>query len=357
MGFRAGAASATPRRCSGGGTTTPRRLGPTTLLAGEASALRWVECSEPFVPRALGDGAAQRLVPVTPVAPAERRREVLRGLTGLPQRDYALRLGRAVAAAHDAAHDVVTRLYPALGAPDALRYLLARAWTRFKDSVRLVVLHPRQAEFPLLCRLGTSDLDNFDQIFVEREYAPLDDLDDVALVVDCGAYVGYSASYLLSQFPRSKLIALEPNSENCRLLRRNLAAYAKRVDVIEAAVWSGSANLAAAADQYRDGREWTFHVREAETNDEATIPALGIADILRRSGMTSISLLKMDIEGAEIGVFSNGVEGWIDAVETLVIELHDDSPYGAATPVVAAVLQHHGFVASRSGEVTIFRRA
>ena len=242
--------------------------------------------------------------------------------------ESVLRLGRAVAAAHD----VVTRVSPALRAPDALRYLLARVWTRLDGSGRLVVLHPRRIQFPLLCRLGTSDLDNFDQIFVEREYAPLDDLADVALVVDCGAYVGYSASYLLSQFPRCQLIAVEANSANCRLLRRNLAAYGKRVDVIEAAVWSQSASLAAAADQYRDGREWNFHVREAETDDEATIPALGIADILRRSGMTSISLLKMDVEGAEIAVFSNGVEEWIDAVETLVIELHDDSPYGAATP-------------------------
>ena len=45
----------------------------------------------------------------------------------------------------------------------------------------------------LFVRRGSSDLDVFDQIFIQNEYGCLDDLTDVRFVIDCGANVGYSS--------------------------------------------------------------------------------------------------------------------------------------------------------------------
>jgi len=69
-------------------------------------------------------------------------------------------------------------------------------------------------------RRGTSDLSAFNQIFVQREYACLDDLVGVDLIVDCGAYVGYSSAYFLTQFPNSNIVAIEPDPENFSLLKK-----------------------------------------------------------------------------------------------------------------------------------------
>ena len=46
-------------------------------------------------------------------------------------------------------------------------------------------------------------------------------------------------------------------------------------------------------------------------------------DLLSISGHARISLLKMDIEGAEIDVFSNKPSLWLDKVDALLIQCHD----------------------------------
>ena len=59
-------------------------------------------------------------------------------------------------------------------------------------------------------------------IHVDLEYEPLDDLDDIRLVVDCGANVGYASAYFLSHFPQARVIAVEPDDQKFEALRRNL---------------------------------------------------------------------------------------------------------------------------------------
>jgi hypothetical protein len=62
-------------------------------------------------------------------------------------------------------------------------------------------LHVKNQEHALYARCGSSDLDVFEQVFVREEYRSLKDAGEVSLIVDCGAYVGYSASYFLNTFP------------------------------------------------------------------------------------------------------------------------------------------------------------
>ena len=238
----------------------------------------------------------------------------------------------------------------ALSPKDALRYAVLR---RVTDPAA-VPLHPRDAAFPLYARLGSSDLEVFGQIYVDREYSVLDELRDVDVVVDCGAYVGYSSAYFLSRFPKCTVIAVEPNPANQELLRRNLAPYGARVRVLEAAVWSHDGVLAPGEDTYRDGREWTFHVTDGLDGEGAAVRSVTMPQLLGMAG-GEISILKMDVEGAEAQIFADD-PGWLDAVNTLVIELHDESPYGPGTPVVERVMAERGFSSGRSGEVRVFRR-
>jgi hypothetical protein len=88
------------------------------------------------------------------------------------------------------------------------------------------ILTLKNAQFPLRCRPNTSDKDAFEQIFIEREYSCLDDLSNVDLVIDCGANVGYSAAYFLTRFPNCKVICVEPDFSNFKLLEKNLAPFA-----------------------------------------------------------------------------------------------------------------------------------
>lgn len=223
-------------------------------------------------------------------------------------------------------------------------------------SDRTLALHTELARHELQCRPGTSDLNVFHQVFVEREYSCLDDLKDVAFILDCGANVGYSAAYLLSRFPDSHLMAIEPDPDNFEMLRINLAPYGESATLLRSAVWSHAGGLALSRGPYRDGLEWARQVRECQAGESPDVHAVDIGGIVRQVPGGRVSILKMDIEGAEGVVFGYNYESWIDSVDTIVIELHDDSVFGNCSAVFMRAIAGRAFSVTRHGELTVCRR-
>ena len=178
------------------------------------------------------------------------------------------------------------------------------------------------ADGPLVCRAKTSDIDVFKHIFVLREYDLLDDLDNVQLVVDCGANAGFSTAYFLHRYRSATVVAIEPDPDNFRALKRNASGHGNRTKMICAGVWSRSVDLKLCTDEYGDGREWARSVRETHNKEVADVNAIDIGTVLKESGFERISLLKIDIEGSEIAVFSENYESWLPKVDCLTIELH-----------------------------------
>jgi len=213
--------------------------------------------------------------------------------------------------------------------------------------------HTIWAHYPLQVRKDTSDPDVFGQVFIDREYAMLDDLKDVRFVVDCGAYVGYSAAYFLSRWPGCRLIAFEADWDNCRQLIRNVINY---YDAVwnRCAIWSHGDGVKLSGTRYRDGREWAIHVQDCEPGEEPTTPSTDMSWLF---AYPRVDLLKMDIEGAEAVVFSAPDLSWIDRVDNLVIETHDDSCFGpGVSKLVADVMTQRGFNGSHHGELTMYRK-
>jgi len=245
------------------------------------------------------------------------------------------------------------RLVNELGLWRGLAFAIRR---RFGRAGATYQFKPRHARFPVYGRGGASDIDVFLQIFVDREYEPLcDPQQDVWLVIDCGANVGYASAFFLSQFPRCQVIAVEPDAGNFAMLERNLLEYGDRARAVRGGIWSHDVPLKVSHGRYRDGREWAVQVRECHANEEPDIQGVSIGSLLRSSGFSRISLLKIDIEGAEAVVFTENTD-WLDHVDALAIELHDDSSFGPATEVFQAAIRGRGFAVSRHGEMTICRR-
>ena len=86
------------------------------------------------------------------------------------------------------------------------------------------------------------------------------------------------------------------------------------------------------------------------------VQAFSIADILQRTDVTRVSILKLDVEGAEAEIFSRGTESWLGLVETFVVELHEDTPFGSASAAFRGALDGLGMRYSTSGELTIAER-
>lgn len=212
------------------------------------------------------------------------------------------------------------------------------------------------ARFPLRYRRRTSDLEVFRQVFVQLGYACLDDVPGVETIVDCGANVGYSAAYFLSRFPSSRLVAIEPDANNYAVLAHNLRPYRRRATVIRSAIWPEPVGLVMERRPYRDGRDWSRQVRSCGAYEQPAFRAIDIPEAMKRIDAKRISILKVDIEGAEGELFRKGCETWLDLVDNIVVELHDDSVFGNCTAIFHAAIAGRGFEIVHDGDRTVCKR-
>jgi FkbM family methyltransferase len=190
--------------------------------------------------------------------------------------------------------------------------LNARGWLG-RGSVNIKC---RQFAFPVTLRVGnSSDIDVFQQVAIYSEYAFLADLSDVKVAVDLGANIGLASALILSTFPGACIVALEPEPGNCERAKHNLRFYGDRARVIEGAIWSQEGEVGL-DDSFGDSREWAMAVKSGHG-----IRAYSMKEILSSLRGAPIDLLKIDIEGSEIELFSGDVS-WLDCVRNLCIELH-----------------------------------
>ncbi|MDG3007513.1 FkbM family methyltransferase [Paludisphaera mucosa] len=209
-----------------------------------------------------------------------------------------------------------------------------------------------KAEHPIYCRPRTSDPGVLHQIFIDEEYRCLDQVQGSGLILDLGANVGHSASYLLTRFPEAELIAVEPDPGNFQMVRRTLAPYGSRARAIHSAVWSQSCGLVMSAAGQGLGREWSRKVRPADEGETPEMQAVDVLSLLEGSGHDRIFLLKVDVEGAEEEVFGPTAAAWIDRVDNIVIELHGRERERIFHEAIAG----RDFEVSTCDELTVCRR-
>ncbi len=214
------------------------------------------------------------------------------------------------------------------------------------------LMRSKHTKFALMCRPDSSDIRVFDQIFHMREYRCLDDVGSAELIIDCGANVGYSAAYFLSRYPESRLVAVEPDPQNFKVLQANVKDFGARATCICSGIWSSPTGLVFAAETLVQGKEWGRTVRQAAFGEAPDVMAIDIGSILERDGAKRISILKIDIEGSEAAVFSEHFEKWIDKVDNLVIELHGPD----CAEVFNKAIAGRGFHVTHCDELTVCKR-
>lgn len=186
-------------------------------------------------------------------------------------------------------------------------------------------VRPQQVQHPLKARLNrSSDMSVFVQVFVFEEYKPLNNLRDVSLVLDLGANVGYSTAYFLSSFPCARVVAVEPDDRNAAICRENLEPYGDRALLVHGAVWPERTQLCLSTGTFGDGLEWATQVKPPEGGATGTVQAWDVGSLIDMAGMSSVDLLKVDIEAAELDVFGRNTESWLPRVRNICIELHGD---------------------------------
>jgi FkbM family methyltransferase len=209
---------------------------------------------------------------------------------------------------------------------------------------------------PVLLRTRTSDVQTFGQVFVAGEYDFPIPGPSPRLIIDAGAYVGYSTVFFARKNPGAVVIAIEPAEENFRLLVRNTSAY-PNVRTIHGGLWNRKTRLRLGNP---DGLHWSFCVGEAdgETGDDRPHPVLVEAftmpEVLEMAGGGPIDVLKLDIEGAEKVLFEEGCEHWLDQVRVVMIEMHDRLQPGCSQSFYRAIAGHDFSQLVKGENVAVF---
>lgn len=177
----------------------------------------------------------------------------------------------------------------------------------------------------LWARPGTSDPATFDEVFLSGEY----DLPFRGFVpdtiLDLGANVGYTSVLFAARWPKARILAVEPSRENFGVLKQNVAAW-PNVTALNAAVWGRSGRVVISNP---DGDSNAFRVSDASRSDRAAVQGMTLTELIHSLGEERVSLIKMDVEGAEAELFKTS-DQWLDKTDILVVELHDRLVPGCA---------------------------
>lgn len=199
--------------------------------------------------------------------------------------------------------------------------------------------------FPFYLRKKTSDLQTFNQVFLNMEYGYKLSFTP-KFIIDCGANIGLATLFFKSKYPSSTIVSIEPETSNYKSLLKNTKKY-NNIYTIQAGIWNKNTFLNV-EDVWNFGN-WGFVCTEVNKNEKNCIQALTINDIMLRFKKTEIDLLKIDIEGAELEVFSSNYEEWLPKTKVLMIELHDAYRVGCSNSFFKAIVNYN-FSIYHSGE-------
>lgn len=152
---------------------------------------------------------------------------------------------------------------------------------------------------------------------INKRYRQILDSGKIPLIIDAGANNGCSALWFAKKFPHSKVVAIEPDHENCEMCRINTKAN-PNISVIEAAV-GGAPGSVTLTDPLQE--TWGIQTRRGGTGKKVEIRTIN--DIVASCGSEcELFLTKIDIEGFETDLFSANTE-WLQLPMVVIIELHD----------------------------------
>jgi FkbM family methyltransferase len=162
------------------------------------------------------------------------------------------------------------------------------------------------------------------EIFVEGCYAR-DQISD-GVIVDLGANIGAATLSWTSRSADVTVHAYEPNPATNKTLRQNIERNNLGGQVIvydeavggqtgEIQLWTDVPSLLATS----------YGASPPAANGTAIkVPMIALSEVLRRTGNSQISLLKMDTEGAEADILEGASTLDLQSIKRIVLEYHDN---------------------------------
>ncbi len=202
-----------------------------------------------------------------------------------------------------------------------------------------------------------SDFAVFRQIFNDQEYKTVLSLfklnkfkTENLVLIDAGANVGYTSLYFLQNIPNLKAFGIEPSESNMNIYKQNISLnnFEKQLIFYPNALAEIENKSFIIDNSFRDGKDWAIATKESEKGE---INGITINEIIKSNDLKNISILKIDIEGAERFIFNPANNlSFLAITQIIAIEIHDE--YNIRNQI-NDILITNNFILFESGELTV----
>jgi FkbM family methyltransferase len=166
----------------------------------------------------------------------------------------------------------------------------------------------------LFARQGTSDVGTWHDVFDFDKgwHLPNKPLENPKVIIDLGAYAGYTAFDFAERYPTARIIAIEPDKSNFALLRMNL--HDPKIFALNVAISSNFGMYAMSSEEHNAKR-----IIPSDTGD---VSATTLDYLMQTYKISQIDYIKFDIEGTEKLILkSDGL--WWAATKSFKVEVHE----------------------------------
>jgi len=172
------------------------------------------------------------------------------------------------------------------------------------------------------------------------------------LIVDAGANIGASAVWFAQTYNSALVYAVEPEANNCELLKLNTNGL--NVSVFEAAIGCKDGELFL---QDPERGDWGFRVGATGTNKVSVISVPTLTQNVDQAKYFPL-IMKIDIEGGEADLFAENSD-WLNDFALVIIELHDWMlPFSGSSSSFIQTLARYDFdIVQRCENIFCFNRA
>ncbi len=161
------------------------------------------------------------------------------------------------------------------------------------------------------------------EIFQLREYRAAENIIKTANfpIIDAGAQAGFFSLYCRALNDKIKIYAIEPESQNALQLSKHLKQnHVQNVKIFQQALAekTGKRDFYVSVDTHNHSL-----IQPEQFKEKISVPASSLSDFLKDHKLNIVSLLKMDIEGAEYEVLENlATDDW-RKLDNILLEYHD----------------------------------
>lgn len=202
-----------------------------------------------------------------------------------------------------------------------------------------------------------SDYSVFKQIFNNQEYGIIlkmlqlnSSFNNKKYIIDAGANVGYTTTYFSNNLDSVKIFGVEPSDNNAEVYLKNVSNLKNNneVKLYKRALSEVSNKFFEIERDFRDGKDWSITTKESE---KGKVQGITIFDIINENKLEYISLLKIDIEGAERFLFKQENDlSFLKITQILALEIHDEFDI---RDEIYRILKQNNFFIFESGELTV----